>query len=253
MKIDICIVSSNDNSIYYTFYPYIKPIWEKILGIKCILIFVGNELPELLKPYSIDIIMYKPIENIDSAFIAQNIRLLYPSLLNCSNGIIIADIDIIPLNQDYFIKSIEHFSDNNFIYYTYENKCDDFKEYYMCYNVGLVKTWSDIFNIKNIDDIKYKLSDWYSKIEYNFDNKYRSKCKGFHNDQLMLYKYLNEWNNKNTNNLILLSTNIRRLDVYGNKIFKNKLKILEDFKNNNYDDFHIPKKFNKQLLLIFLK
>ena len=76
MKIDVVLVSSNDNKEYYRFYPYIKPIWEKVLQCKCILIYIGTVLPNELEKYRDDIIMFEPIENLHSAFIAQNIRLL---------------------------------------------------------------------------------------------------------------------------------------------------------------------------------
>ena len=90
MKINICLMSCNDNIKYYSFYPFVKKIWEKTLNIKCILIFVGFDLPKLLKPYKDDIIIFKPIENMNTAYIAQNIRLLYPALIKSDNGIIIA-------------------------------------------------------------------------------------------------------------------------------------------------------------------
>ena len=244
MKIDICLVSCNNNEKYYSFYPYIKQIWEKKFGIKCILIFVGNnnELPEILKPYFEDIIIYQPKNNMHTAFIAQNIRLLYPALLSCENGIIISDIDIIPISKKYFVNQIEQFSSNSFINLTYEDKCDIIKEYYICYNIANSTTWSDIFNIKTVEDIDNLLYDWYNNINYIYNDKYRSKCLGFHNDQLMLYKYINLFQEKDR--IELISKKIRRFDIGVNKIIKNKDKLANDINDDLFDDFHLPKKIN---------
>jgi hypothetical protein len=244
MKIDICLLSCNDNIKYYSFFPYVKQYWEKILGTKCILIFIGHEIPELLKPYLSDIILYEPHDNIHSAFIAQNIRILYPALLNCDNGVIIADIDIIPLSNKYFSKQIENISDDKFVNYTYENKCDSIKEYYMCYNIGLPKTWSNIFKINSINDVKNTLTNWYNKIIYIYDDRYRSKCIGFHNDQLMLYKYINDYENKQ--DIILLPRVISRLNIHNNNY--NIDEIVNQIKNDIWYDFHIPKNINKNII-----
>jgi len=243
MKIDICLLACDDNEKYYSFFPYVKSFWEKKLGIKCLLIFIGNILPDILKPYEDNIIVYKPINNLHTAFIAQNIRLLYPALLDCSEGVIIADIDIIPLSQKYFINKIESYPNESFINYTYEEKCDQIKEYYMCYNVAPPKIWGKIFGINKLDDIEILLKDWYLKIEYIYDDKFRSKCKGFHNDQLMLYKYLNTF--KKEINLVFLQRNTRRLHADGRKRFINKNKIKNETNNDIWDDFHIPKNFYK--------
>lgn len=245
MKIDIVLVSSNDNPIYYTFYPYIKKFWEKILGVKCLLVYVGYSLPDVLKEFSDDIFIFDPIQNINTAFIAQNIRLLYPCLLsNYSNGILISDIDMIPLSSKYFIKKIIDCPDNSFINYTWEPVNIAIKQYYMCYNIATYQTWREIFDINCIQDITDTLTKWYSKINYHFDEKYRSKCKGFCNDQLMLYKYVNFWNSQcllNNHNIILEQDDLY-MDEKINNVVKEVINIIVDEiiiqppnDKNNYD------------------
>ncbi len=276
MKIDIVLVTTNENPLYYTFYPYVKKFWEKLLNVKCVLIYVGKELPETLVEFKDDIIIFDPIININTAFIAQNIRLLYPCILtNCSNGILISDIDMVPLNKKYFLEKINNLPDDSFINYTWEPTNISINQYYMCYNVANFKVWREIFNVSSIDDINQTLMFWYSKIDYHFDEKYRSKCKGFFNDQLMLYKYVNYWNNLvldknlscNENNITQALNNIyifnKDIAIKCNRLFLlpldnkryvihnsfNKSILNEDLKNiYNFDDFHIPKNFNKILL-----
>ena len=199
MKIDICLVTTNENPCYYIFYPWIKPIWEKLLGVKCILIYIGEVLPTILLPYEKDIILFKPIEKIHTAFIAQNIRLLYPCIMDCENGVLISDIDAVALNGDYFTDQIKNLDDDCFIHYSHSQKVYLHKEYIMSYNLASPKTWRDIFKISNIEDINSTLIDWFKQVgTYSFHPVYRSKCKGFHFDQQSLYKYLESWNKKDT-------------------------------------------------------
>lgn len=103
MHLDLCLLSCDLDSTYYDFFPLIKTYWKKKIGIDCILILVAKELPYSLMSEKDSIIMFPPIPNIPTAFQAQCIRLLYPCLLNF-NGIIISDMDIIPLNNDFFSK-----------------------------------------------------------------------------------------------------------------------------------------------------
>lgn len=158
MKIDICLMSCNENYTYYSLYPYVKHIWEKILNAKCILIYIGNEIPELLLPYKEDIILYKPKENINTTFIAQTIRLLYPALLKyipnqnteikqLCEGILITDIDSIPLNRKYFCDNIANIDDSKFINYSFDPNVFSVKEHNIPYSVAIPNTWSSVFKI----------------------------------------------------------------------------------------------------------
>ena len=47
-----------------------------------LLILINDKIPDYLLKYKNDIILFKPIENMNTAFQAQCIRLLYPCLLN---------------------------------------------------------------------------------------------------------------------------------------------------------------------------
>ena len=85
----------------------------------------------------------------------------------------------------------------------------------------------------------------YNKIDYKYNDKFRSLCKGFHNDQLILYKYVNLYENKSS--IIKLNRDTRRFCVCENVIIDKK-KLEYEIKNDLWDDFHIPKKFHKEEL-----
>ena len=103
-----------------------------------------------------------PSNGISTSFISQYIRLLYPALLDYENGIMITDIDILPMNNTYFTKNIESLSNNKFIYL--RNVLLDINQIAMCYNIATNNIWKDIFNINSINDIVIRLTKVYSNI-----------------------------------------------------------------------------------------
>ena len=146
MYIDQCIVSSDLNKNYVGLYPFVKKAWEK-LGVKTMLILIANEIPNHLIEYRDDIILFEPIENIHTAFQAQTVRLLYPALISNKN-IIVSDVDIIPLNKNYFIDSIKSISNDSHI--IFRNSYIERNMYTLCYHLSNSNTWKNIFNISNI-------------------------------------------------------------------------------------------------------
>ena len=96
MKIDTVILSSNDNKDYLDFWPIVSEAWSNF-GVEPILIYTGEEDINL----SGNIVKLNS-KKINSAFLAQNIRLLFPGILN-NRTCIISDIDNLPLSKDYFV------------------------------------------------------------------------------------------------------------------------------------------------------
>ena len=245
MKIDVVLVSSNDNKEYYRFYPYIKPIWEKVLQCKCILIYIGTVLPNELEKYRDDIIMFEPIENLHSAFIAQNIRLLYPALLDkYENGILVGDVDSIPLNRKYFVNQVEDIPDNYFINYSHDPNMYIVNEYNLSFCLTNSKVWKEIFNINDTESIKERLIEW-NRLngKYIFDEKFRSKCVGFHFDQQILYKYIEEWKKENYNRLTLFNLNERKRLT---PALINENNFVQKIKNGELDDNIFLRPYDKK-------
>ena len=114
MKLKYCIVSANANAGYYEFVPIVCDIWKKLLDIEVIVIYIGHILPSELKQYESNIKMFEPIPNIHTAFQAQCIRLLYPSLLNTEDGVLVADIDMFPVRTEYY-DGLNNIDDKHFI------------------------------------------------------------------------------------------------------------------------------------------
>ena len=80
-----------------------------------------------------------------TAFQAQCIRLLYPSLIKTSNSIIISDMDVIPLSPKYFMDTVKSIDDNKFVYY--RNAVLKRKMIAIANVAARPTTWKEIFQI----------------------------------------------------------------------------------------------------------
>jgi hypothetical protein len=250
MIIDIVLVSSNENPTYYNFYPYVKPIWEKLTNSKCILLYVGNSIPDNLIQFKDDIVLFDnsipQLNHIHTAFLAQNVRLLYPALFDNKN-VLITDIDSIPLNSHYYLDQIKDYDNSKFINYSFDPDVFSKNEHNIPYSLANSSVWKDIFNINNLNDIINTLQNWYSECgTYLYNEKFRSKCVGFHFDQQIFFKYLENWKTK-TNNLILFNlSNRNRFNP--NSINKSHFNLeLQKIKNGSYDDYFYLRPFKKYL------
>ena len=165
MKLDCVLTAVNENELYIDFIPYFIKVWNKLYpNVDIKIILISNNIPKNLKNYKDNIILFKPIKNISTAFISQYIRLLYPAILDYENGIMITDIDIVPMNNIYYTENISKYDNNKFIYlrnFVWSNK-----EYAMCYNTATNKVWGEIFNIKTKQDIINRLNDVYKNNKY---------------------------------------------------------------------------------------
>lgn len=241
MKLEYVLTSCNLNNLYSDFIPFFIAAWKKLFpDIKIRIILIAENIPENLVNYKEFIILFSPLENITTSFISQYIRLLYPALLNSSGGVLITDMDMIPMNTEYYTKNIENFDNNKFIYYKgFYHPTPP--QYSMCYNIATSKIWSKIFNIKTIEDVKQRLKDRFSS----------SWCR----DQEDLYIYISKWDKKQENFVILNDkiTNYNRLCRSQFRGLNNK--IINNIKLKKYTDYHMlrphsgnNKKINEKIL-----
>ncbi len=240
MKIDLCIVSSDNNENYYNTLPILIDAWN-MYDIPVKMILISNSIPESIIDYSDNIILFPPIPNVHSCFVSQCIRILYPCLFDNKN-IIISDADIFPLTKEYIIEPIKDFDNNYFISYT--NRYNHNKQQAICYNVANSEVWKDIFNINSVDDIINTLKFWYNK-NYNAEKN----CPGWFTDQEKLFEYLDSWTDKDIYHKIFTDDELKfkRIDKRNkDDILGNRDAYFEDILNNKkYTDYHFIKPFLK--------
>ena len=239
------VVATDMNPTYYQFIPPFIKAWKTLFpNINIHIILIADEIiPELL-PYKEHIKLFPPIEGIETSFIAQNMRLFYPALLTeAEGGILITDMDILPMNTSYYADPIKNIEDDKFVCYR-QLECVGPDEMVMCYNIAHHETWKSVFETSSEDDVREKI-----KAIYGIQ-KYKGKDAGIHykpfwiTDQLHLYEKTQDWN-KRTQNLVILNdrmTLFKRLDRAHRPT---NAQIIHVVKNKLYTDFHVPRPYSE--------
>jgi len=234
MKLTNVIGSVNNNKDYYLFIPKQIIFWKNF-NIKFTAIFVGDKIPKEIEDYSDNIILWNKNLDLNTSFVAQNLRIYYPALLNLPNDemVMITDMDMLPMSSDYYCKNLENFKNEDFIYYRHI----DGNQIYMCYNAAHPSTWKKIFNIYNATDIKNRIYETYS-------NSYNGipGSNGWFIDQEIMYSYLIKYPN-----LKVLNRPIKRLETW--MYIKYLINNINDFQNK-YDDAHFHRSYTKNEKLI---
>jgi len=157
-KIDRVILSTNNNPMYKDFWPVVANAWTKLTGIRPTLAYITNG-DEFIDETVGDVIRLKSIPGVPDWFYAQTIRLLLPVLFPAEISLI-SDIDMIPLQRDYFVESVRDVPEDHFV--VYRDKAWGPKypgRFAMCYNAGRGDVFRDLFGVPQAVDISILLED----------------------------------------------------------------------------------------------
>jgi hypothetical protein len=232
MKIDRVVLSSNESKEYLDFWPLVSSAWKKI-GIEPTLIYTGKI------PLKLENVININLPDVDTAFLAQNVRLLAPSLFP-EEVIIISDIDDMPLSKSYFQKNISVYKNNQFIIYRPDAVPENMIS--IMWNVAIGSTWSEIFNIETTSDIKKTLIDWYPE-------NYKVRGDNWYFDQIMLRDKVELFKKKSSNRVVELSDQLTGF----NRLNRSKLKRRFNqfyIDGSDYSDFHMPRPYSKYKKII---
>ena len=117
MKLDCILTAVNENTLYLEFIPIFIKTWNKLYpNVDVKIILIAKKIPEEYLCYKDNIILFEPIENVLTSLTSQFIRLLYPCILNYDNGVMITDMDMLPMNRSYYTENIKPFDNSKFIY-----------------------------------------------------------------------------------------------------------------------------------------
>lgn len=227
------IYSSNQNKNYSEFEIITKKSWKSINFLSTHIRVNQNII--YLKENNLNL----EFNFNDEAFLAKCIRLFIPYFFQ-KDFCYLSDIDLIPLNRDYFINYID-FNSNNF-YIFRSNKIKN-NQIPICWNAAKGVVWSEIFNINSENKIVQTINKWHSESKNsNYLNTYY--------DQLMLYQYLNSYKEKFPNRIIHLDDEQKNFSRIDRKNYKNTPKMI--ISNHKFSDFHMPRPYSKYKILINL-
>lgn len=185
MKLSAALVACNENPKYLQFWPLVKRAWYEVVGIPCILVYVADTLHSSLQGDPA-VIHFKPSPTCTwpTATQAQVIRLLWPALLNADGAILLSDMDMIPMSRSFFIDGFEGAAPGQFT--SLRGIDEGEKQIYMCYVGAEPATYGQIFNIKSLNDVYERLTQWSSVTQSDG----LKGGKGWCSDQIILYLYI---------------------------------------------------------------
>ena len=218
MNIDWVVISSDEKPTYADYYHFTASQWRH-LGFKVCYVKVAEEPEEIAKTeYGLKVTL-QSVEGVSPVLQGQIARLYAARLLPPSN-MLISDIDMIPVNAEYFRKCAEGFDADNFLLYS--GQPYGVVPYYpMCYVLGNTNHFIDVLEIdQSFKDFALKLRDYHNS-EWNTDEKYMY-------DKLVNYK----------NKFILKRRFDNRIDKSWPDIVEgvDKIKLCQGY----YVDAHLP-------------
>lgn len=235
MKVGTIVVATDTNPLYMDFIPVFVKAWSHLIPEADIrIVLVADSIPDQYKSYANHIVLFPPIPGIHSAFQAQCIRLLYPREVTRNKGVLITDMDMIPMNRQYYVDSISSIPSDRFV--VYRDVCLP-SEISMCYNIAHPSVWREIFGDKDTRDT---LSDWHIPVSY--DGQHGGS--GWNTDQLILVEKFNGWNGPK----VILNdrmTHFRRLDRHAYWDFQDKEVLKHRIQNGYYADYHCMRPYNE--------
>jgi len=224
MIIDYVVISADDNPMYLDFYPIVAKRWNEI-GIKVIMLHLSSEDSEEVNEYGI----YRKIkknDNISSGLQSQVAR-LYASVLYPEYNLLMSDIDMLPVNKDYFIDGASDINlDEIFIYSG--QPYSDVPFFPMCYILARGLVLSEALGIKSMTFNTY--------IELLM-NKYNN---AWNTDENFMYDQIIKWSGFSQKVIIAKDRNFSRRIDRGNWYYQ-----LDKLKNGYYIDSHLLRPYSQ--------
>jgi hypothetical protein len=168
MKIDYIVISSDDNSLYKDFYEIVAKRWNQ-LGLKVYYINITNEDQIIENEYGI-IHKIKSIDGFSTGFQSQIVRLFSSNLIE--GNILTSDIDMIPLNGEYFISRANKADDDKILIYSGQPYAD-VPYYQICYILSNTKLYRECLGISDLSfyEFCHLLKDRYGEA-WNSDEHF---------------------------------------------------------------------------------
>jgi hypothetical protein len=184
MKLGTIVTATDATPLYADFIPLFIRAWSHVVPEADIhILYIAETLPEALQPYAKHIRLIPPIPGLHTAFHAQCIRLLYPREITRDEGVLITDMDMLPLNRSYYVSSIASAPSDAFV--VYRDACLP-AEIAMCYNAAHPSTWSAVFGAEPTESL---LQTWADSVTYDGEHG----GSGWNTDQLKLVAAVQAW------------------------------------------------------------
>jgi hypothetical protein len=209
MRLTRALLACDLNPRYLESWGLVARAWEEIAGVEPVLVLVANERDapaELVADERVR--LFPPVEGLHTAFQAQCVRLLYPALLEGDGAVLISDVDLLPLDPDYFHGPLRLLDERQFV--ALRDAGLGRSMLAMAYNAARPEVWREIFGASSLDDVRARLAEWSGGLAYDGVRG----GDGWYTDQRVLHASAMTWGER-TGRLWILEdayTGFRRLD-----------------------------------------
>ncbi len=155
------ILSTTYDSLYADCAFLVTTAWE-LIGFKPTIAFVGKKEREIKVSLDTEIIYINSIDGLSDGFISQNIRVLMPILFK-DDVCITGDIDMVPMNQEYFQNIVSKTNKNNFVIASSDAYTT--LRFPICYLSGFGNIYSQVLDCENFNQtwLEKTLKEWNQK------------------------------------------------------------------------------------------
>ncbi len=225
LKIDRVILSTDNHPNYIQFWPLVARVWKEKMGIQPTLALIGDESVQVDTTLG-DVIRFKPIPSVPTWFYAQTVRLLMPAYFP-NDVCVISDIDMLPLNRDYFVNGVAGVT-NPDAFVVFRDKAMP-NRFPMCYLAARGTIFQELFELASVADIPATVKEWFSF------------GMGWETDELLLHRVVTRWDKYLTHVVKLgygaqVQDRICRTSWHYNAA---------ELKKGSYVDAHLPRPYDK--------
>lgn len=248
MQLTTCLTACDLAGDYLKCFPLFNKAWKRVVAIEPKLLLVADTIPEELRSFEADIILFPPVAGLHPTFQAQCARLLYPATLTSVKGaVIISDVDMIPMSASYYTATIRQCPDDCFVVYRSDALPPEDRQYPLCYNAACPSIWSELFGgIRDLGDVKSALIEWGRRWSY-YDGKPGGAA--WFADQMILLEYVTRYLNSGKRVFLKtdLETGFARLDrTLRAKFFKRlPRQIRSRISSGQFTDYHMLRPFRR--------
>lgn len=219
MNIDYVIISSDDNPLYKDFYPVVAKRWFE-LGFKTYYVNITDKDEVLENEYGI-VHRIKSVNVGSTGFQSQVVRLFTSNFVE--GNLLMSDIDMLPINGDYFKQYLNELTEDNVIIYSGQ-PYGNVPYYPMCYVLSHSSNFKKYLNIENL--------------------KFEEYCK------LLIDKYGEAWNTDENFMYDQFQTHIDKLSIknrdFGRRVDRGNWSYNSfGLKNGYYIDSHMLRPYSQ--------
>lgn len=182
MKIDYVIISSDDNPMYKDFYPIVAKMWKK-LGFKTYYVNITDKEEIIENEFGI-VHKIKDTGFGSTGFQSQIVRLFTSKFID---GVILtSDIDMLPINGEYFSSYVKELNSENVIIYSGQ-PYGSVPYYPMCYVLSHTSNFRKYLDLEDLSFEQYcsLLLNKYGQA-WNTDEHFMYDKFETHKDKLLI-------------------------------------------------------------------